>query len=1091
MKYIFNGIFIILLLFYAVCANAQQYYSEEGVPFFVNYESKQYKAHIQNFAVAEDKRGVMYFGNFAGVLEFDGVYWRKILTTKVSSLAVDSTGRVYVGANGEFGCLVPDSAGEMCYHQIFELDKNNRPNRPLDVNAHIRSNSIYFVADSTFFVLTNNSVNRIELPKPVLSSFLVKNKLFFLQKDSDLVYEENGKFSAVKYDKKIGRILDIKAILPSKNKIIVVSGNQGLFRLRNDSIIRYKTASDNFLTTVNISCATMLSDGNIALGSTRNGIFVLTPYGIISRVINKSTGLPSENVNSLYIDTNNDLWAALNNGISKIELLSPLSTFGEKSGLRGGVNEIIRFENRLYFATTYGLFYISKSEKLESINKITTACWDMKVVNNTLYAATSKGVYSIGRGGIIRKTDDFCLSLFYTPDYKDMLFIGQTDGLSILNTTTGVIGRIREITDEIREIGIYNGILWLSTPSKGIISFNSATSTVNRYGIEQGLPDLISNSLTFISSRLVVTTKDGLYTFNKQTNKFVKNNNILTIKTDSNIASVCCMTEDQGANIYATAWDETNIFMLNKNKDNYTYLKQPLLPVSDRIIRAIYPDKNGIVWFGGPEGIIRYNRKNSKDYNDIFNTLIRKVFIGNDSLIFSGTFFNSDNVASLVQNSFLIPSIKHKYNSLRFEFAAMNYNAGEELKFGYMLEGLDPDWSDWSVIAQKDYTNIPEGEYIFKVRAKNIYGLIGNEATFRFSILTPWYNTWWAYLLYALVFITGIYLIIRWRIHQLKKEKRHLEEIVKQRTAEVVKQKEVIEQKNADITASINYASRIQSAVLPPSRTIENGVSEHFIFFKPREIVSGDFYWLKHIKNYNNSENSRVFITAADCTGHGVPGAFMSMLGLSFLNEIVSRQHETRADHVLNELRNRIKTSLRQTGKSNEAKDGMDIALCILDIPALTMQYAGAYNPLYWVRDTEENKAVSAEDFLTEGSEEEKLIYIEKLYRQNSDDNRYELVQVNADKMPIGIYFKEKGSFSNRKIKVAKGDTFYIFSDGFVDQIGGDEGKKFMQRKFKKLFLSMQYKTLNEQKEIIEHTFNEWKGKYSQVDDIIVIGFKI
>lgn len=260
-------------------------------------------------------------------------------------------------------------------------------------------------------------------------------------------------------------------------------------------------------------------------------------------------------------------------------------------------------------------------------------------------------------------------------------------------------------------------------------------------------------------------------------------------------------------------------------------------------------------------------------------------------------------------------------------------------------------------------------------------------------------------------------------------------------------QHDLVRKQNKKIEDSILYAKRIQSAVLPPNRFIQHLLSEHFIFYKPRDIVSGDFYWTKQV-------DDKIFIAAADCTGHGVPGALMSMLGITFLNEIITKTPNIHANEILNELRIHIISSLRQTGSSGESRDGLDIALCIIDHNKKILEYAGANNPLYLIRNNE-------------------------------------LIETKADRMPIGIHRRAKESFQNNIIELAKNDLVYIFSDGFVDQFGGEDGRKFLSANFKNLLLENCSKSLFEQKRTIEKTFDDWKGDRKQLDDILVIGFKI
>ncbi len=278
-----------------------------------------------------------------------------------------------------------------------------------------------------------------------------------------------------------------------------------------------------------------------------------------------------------------------------------------------------------------------------------------------------------------------------------------------------------------------------------------------------------------------------------------------------------------------------------------------------------------------------------------------------------------------------------------------------------------------------------------------------------------------------------------------------------------------IEKMNTHITSSIQYARKIQEAMLPPVDLLKKFFKESFILYKPRDIVSGDFYWMKQV-------NQKIYIATADCTGHGVPGAFMSMLGISFLDEIVIEQTCKNAGEILNQLREKIKKTLKQKGENQEQKDGMDMAICIVNKNTMQMQYAGAYNPLYIIRKNE--KISELKDSLA------------NVNYKILEHNDYSLIDVSADRQPIAIYLKEK-PFTTKQISIKKDDLFYTFSDGFIDQPGGQENKKYLTKNFKNLLLNIHQKTLNEQNEILNETIEEWKNGYEQIDDILVIGVRI
>ncbi|MDD2549959.1 MAG: tetratricopeptide repeat protein [Bacteroidales bacterium] len=270
----------------------------------------------------------------------------------------------------------------------------------------------------------------------------------------------------------------------------------------------------------------------------------------------------------------------------------------------------------------------------------------------------------------------------------------------------------------------------------------------------------------------------------------------------------------------------------------------------------------------------------------------------------------------------------------------------------------------------------------------------------------------------------------------------------KQRANKILEEKnELISHQKQEITDSIRYASRIQSAILPSSAILHDALSDHFVLFLPRDIVSGDFYWFTRRGN-------KMIVLAADCTGHGVPGAFMSMLGVSFLYEIVNKEGVMEPAKILDMLRDIVKRTLSQTGKKDEQKDGMDISLSMLDMENMKLQWAGAYNPLILIRN-------------------EKLI------------------EYKANKMPVAIHITDHLPFTNHEIELQPGDVFYMFSDGFADQFGGKRGKKYMSRRFKNLLLDIHNKPMEEQKELLHQEHLAWRGDLDQIDDIVIFGVRV
>jgi len=513
------------------------------------------------------------------------------------------------------------------------------------------------------------------------------------------------------------------------------------------------------------------------------------------------------------------------------------------------------------------------------------------------------------------------------------------------------------------------------------------------------------------------------------------------------------------------------------------YNKQDGLNGVNFFHNAVIDSKNRI-WFGSGINLTMLDLNNFGVNLEAPDVQLNRIDIKDRALDFrflqdsTGRQIKYSRVARY-QNYPLDLNVPYKKNHLSFHFSAIDWSAPHKLLYSYKIDGVDDTWSSPSSETKADYRNLPHGSFTFKVSAIGEAQVWSDPLEYTFTVSPPWYDTWVARICYVLFIIAIILVSVRWRTAKLKLRQIELESKIAIATREIREQKEEVESQRDEIEAqrdeieaqrehleiqrdvvvsqkneiidSISYAERIQSAMLPPETYITELLNENFIFYKPRDIVSGDFYWIKQVNQY-------VVVVAADCTGHGVPGAFMSMLGISYLTEIVQRREITQANQVLNELRRQIKNSLRQHGDPDEAKDGIDMALCVLDKKNSRMQYAGANNSLYLIRDKDGNP---------------------------------ELKEVKADRMPLGYYQGKDRPFTNHEIDLEPGDTFYLFSDGFIDQKGGKDNKRYMSKGFKSLLLEIQDQSMPDQKGILDKKLGDWMGSNSQTDDIMVIGVRV
>ena len=345
--------------------------------------------------------------------------------------------------------------------------------------------------------------------------------------------------------------------------------------------------------------------------------------------------------------------------------------------------------------------------------------------------------------------------------------------------------------------------------------------------------------------------------------------------------------------------------------------------------------------------------------------------------------------------------------------------------------------------------NLPAGSYKFNVLASNNNGIWNKEATsFSFVVTPPFWKTWWFYSIVSVLSLIGVVAFIKIRERKMLKRQEELEHTVALRTEELRKEKEVVEAQNHNIKESISYARRIQEAILPPQNVIEKILPESFILYKPKDVVSGDFYWI-------NEKNNITYVAAVDCTGHGVPGAFMSLIGYNILEKVLNDNDNLAPNEILKGLSTEISRALRQDGEDKTIKDGMDLALIAIDMNKRELEFSGAYNPMYLVRNKE-------------------------------------LTEYKADKLPIGKGSVKKGvDFENQKISLESGDIVYMFSDGFADQKGGDKKKKYFYPPFRSFLTEISELPLKEQKQKLEDELVRWRGDVEQIDDVLVLGIRI
>jgi len=810
------------LFFFSHTEFAQYGQKEIDLPFVKNFTSKEYKAHGQNFAIAQDDRGLIYSANFSGILEYDGAVWRTIptsLRSKATAIAKDKNGRLFVGARNEFGYLsVNKTNGSLYYVNISnKLKKNDRDFTEI-ISVFATNSGIIFVSEKAVYEYKNNSLNVIYSDGNILSTFYVNNVLYCYVKDKGLKRLFNNCFVPVEGMGAALPSLEFYTMLPLKDgSALIGSGNMGLYTLNGSGLRKFICQADDFFIKNKITCGVALANGDLAIGTNRGGIAIITQQGVLRKIIDQNTGMQNESVQALFVDRNNSLWAALNNGISLIELQSPVSYISDNITPKGGITSMLRLGNKLFVGSYRGLSYLQdNSGVFKSINGITTASWALLNIDNSVLAATSEGIYQVINDNAFPLTKDFALCLYRSKKEPTTVYAGQTNGVSILKAASKKItqvGALPGFNKEVRAIAEDdNGLLWICTPFNGIYMYSPYDKKTEHYDTSKGLPSLIGNNISEVNGKIYFTTQYGIYVFDNSQHKFKRDFSL--ISNSSKTEWTYKIVADRNGNIITNNGEETDISFYNKTASGKLVKNTPLLlPVSDFITWTIYPDADNKIWFGGPDGLLLLDLNIPAKYDNNFSALIRKVKLNSGKEVFSGAFFNEALIQNLIQDNTFIPSIDYSDNTICFEFGAASFSAKSNNQYQYMLEGFDKSWSQWSNSYSKEYTNLPEGRYVFKVRAKNANGLISKEASFQFRINVPWYRAWYAYLLYILILSGGVFSFVRIRSRQLEKEKRILEKLVEERTTEVVKQKEEIEEKSNELSDKNDELEKINQIV--------------------------------------------------------------------------------------------------------------------------------------------------------------------------------------------------------------------------------------------------------------------------------------
>ena len=782
----------------------------------------------------------MYFGNNAGVLEYDGVTWRLIETAKkdvVRSLDIDENGRIYVGASADFGYLAPDAAGQLHYRSLLDYVAPEDRAFNLVWTVHATPEGVYFQTRERIFRFTPDGsedweVNVWEPRESFYYAFWLHDAYYVHQRDVGLMKMTDRQLELLPGGAQFaGERLQVLVPFDEGGRLLVGTFNRGLFFFDGRSFQPFETEADGLLRAHTLYRGVVLPDGALALTTMSGGVVILDRTGRMLHHLDRVRGLPGDRVLTLFLDRTGLLWLTPENGICPTEASSPLSRYGAASGLTSFVVKVIRHRGVLYAMTLQGLLYLDATAAFfrpvagfsGGLNEIL----DGIEVEGQLLVTSSTGIYQVEGAqarAITQTVPGGASPLVFSQSRRDArrVFVGISNGLASLRRAgsgswieEGYIPGIHEYLTHIVEPE--PGVLWLGTLSRGAlrVRFEDAsrnTLSIERFGVEHGLP-AGGVSVYEAAGHLVFGTKEGIFRFNAA-GRFERDPLFHGVVGFGGSQQTYAIAEDDRGNLWINFGRESAVLRWQTDSA-YEADKTALLRFADSPASVIYPEPNGVIWFGGNESLIRYNPGIAKDYAVDFSALIRRVTVRADSLVYGG--------ASVPGMPPL--TLRFTENTLRFEYAATAFEQPAETRYRSMLDGFEAGWSAWTHETRRDYTKLPPGTYTFRVQAKNIFEHESAEATYAFAILPPWYRTGWAYAFYLLLGSLGVFFVDRiQRRRLLKRERKRSEEELRRKD----RYNEQLRQEVAERTAEVARQNRQLAVQAEKLRALDEAKSRFF-----------------------------------------------------------------------------------------------------------------------------------------------------------------------------------------------------------------------------------------------------------------------
>ncbi len=1003
---------------------------------FWNFDEYLHPAFRRIWAVDQDDSGNIWICTATSILKYDGINFQIISTAqgldvKSKCLLVDDENNVWIGTEDR-GLVCFDGKQFTFYNQRNGLVGDN----VTDIKQ-LRDGNIYAASDNGLSIVSEKSVasfHRDENP--------------FMYRISGISEDRNG-------------VIWLSTFGFGVNKF---NG----FHYENYNLEH--GLPDNFF-----SCVFAEDNGDIWLGSFGKGLYKLSDDEL--ETFDKSRGLSHQYITQVYEDRNENLWVSTRGGGVSILRSRSFHHLTRNDGLTAEEVMTIAEDSigNLWFGCTYGggfsKFdgrYFYRYRQHAGLSGITANCIHPAADGSVWIGTFGWGLYHLSENQfdihLLNYSDDDRVVRDITEDKSGRLWLSTDGGIFVLiNDSLYTFPESTGMNDcEVwKTIEALDGSMWFCTETGGVVRYKDGRMI--RYTEKEGLANNMVNTLEEdrFGNMWFGTGGAGLVRFDGET--FTQFDSRHGLSFDL----IWSITEDK----YGNLWVGTEIGMnyVNQHMEKsepsiYNFGKSDGMKGLTCFANSALIDSKNRLWFGTEQCVTMLNLDEMGTPTSAPKVAIQDVAINGNFVDYrkehrDATRPNFNGVEKFTNkpNDLVLTSDN---NHLTFSFTGIDWNALHKVSYSYRMVGLDTNWTKPSGESKADYRNLPYGDFEFQVKAMGQGQVWSNPVSFEFTVLPPWWHTWWARVIYAIVAVVVFWIAVRVRTLTLRRRQKSLENDIWSATKNIVEQKAEIERQHLalaeshqEIHDSIAYAKRIQDGILPGAELMKTALGESFVLFAPKDVVAGDFYWVEVSEDL-------IFFAVCDCTGHGVPGAMVSVMCNSALNRCIRQFDLTDPAKILDKARELVISEFEKSDK--DVKDGMDISLAVFERKTQQIHWAGANNPLW-------------------------------IFKHGTN----EFIELKADKQPIGK-FENARPFTKQTIDVKTGDLVYLFSDGFPDQFGGENlspgragGKKYKYKNFREFIAAISLQSLDEQKCSLEKEFVRWKGNFEQVDDVCIIGVRI